>query len=246
MIASIADRVKAVLNTANSASLPLTFDQSRPEFSLLVNENTTPAADTIFSQLLQVGTDKPTPDSDSALLTRLLPLAAAIADDVATPMSVGQPLLDKTDATVAVLQRSLHLPVVMSEAGRQLGERLALMVRGDIQQATIRLDPPELGLMDVRITVQNDQTQVQIVVQSPQVREALESQSVRLREFLEQQGLSLAQLDIRDQSAGQQQAGTGEHDEGSDEASSGLANENNQKEVDEAVSWQQGLVDHFV
>ncbi|MEP4544757.1 MAG: flagellar hook-length control protein FliK [Saccharospirillum sp.] len=252
LVTSIAERVRAVLNTAAGGSLPSTFDQSRPESALLAQDSTlladkpAPAADTLFSKLLQAG-GPVTDHSDSLAAARLSPLAAAVADDARQPLLAGQPIPEKADAVNAVIQRSLQQPVLAGEAGRQLGERLALMVRGDIQQATIRLDPPELGMMDVRITVQNDQTQVQIVVQSPQVREALESQSVRLREFLEQQGLSLAKLDIREESAGHQQAGS---EQGNDNSgnTNGLAAGDDESSAESAtsVAWGQGLVDHFV
>lgn len=252
LVTSIAERVRAVLNTAAGGSLPSTFDQSRPENTLLAQETAlvgdkpAPTADTLFSKLLQTGGTGPD-HSDSLAAARLTPLAAAVADEARQPLLGGQPIPEKADAANAVIQRSLQQPVLAGEAGRQLGERLALMVRGDIQQATIRLDPPELGMMDVRITVQNDQTQVQIVVQSPQVREALESQSVRLREFLEQQGLSLAKLDIREESSGHQQAGS---EQGSDESGDthGLATGDDEGtgESVTSVAWGQGLVDHFV
>ncbi|WP_028670061.1 flagellar hook-length control protein FliK [Saccharospirillum impatiens] len=254
LVVSIAERVKAVLNTAAAGSLPSTFDQSRPESALLTQDSmlstdkSVPTADTLFSQLLQTGSaGSATDDSEAPALSRLTPLAAAVADDARQPLISGQPVPEKADAVNAVIQRSLQQPVLAGEAGRQLGERLALMVRGDIQQATIRLDPPELGLMDVRITVQNDQTQVQIVVQNPQVREALESQSVRLREFLEQQGLSLAKLDIRDESAGQQGAGSERDDEsGGDTAGQMAADSETSDESATSVAWGQGLVDQFV
>lgn len=253
LIASIADRVKAVLNTATGGSLPLTFDQSRPESALLTQDavfagdKTTPAADTLFSQLLQTGDARTGRDSEAMAFTRMTPLAAAVADEAGQFALGGQAVPEKADAVNAVIQRSLQQPVLAGEAGRQLGERLALMVRGDIQQATIRLDPPELGMMDVRITVQNDQTQVQIIVQNPQVREALESQSTRLREFLEQQGLSLAKLDIRDESSARQQAGGDQNNEADSNSAGGRSGDlDSADESAVEVAWGQGLVDHFV
>jgi flagellar hook-length control protein FliK len=252
VIASIAERVKLSLNSTANSGLPASFDQTRPEAMLLngekvLGEKSAPSADTLFSQLLQNGSTRTDTDQETSALSRLTPLAAAVADDAGLSSFSGQPVLDKTDAVSAVIQRSLQQPMLASDAGRQLGERLALMVKGDVQHATIRLDPPELGLMDVRISVQNDQTQVQIVVQSPQVREALESQSVRLREFLEQQGLSLAKLDIRDGSADQQQAG-GDQSDRSGNNGSGLGNgeDDTLENTDPATNWEQGLVDHFV
>jgi flagellar hook-length control protein FliK len=252
VISSIAERVKLSLNSTANSGLPASFDQTRPEAMLLngekvLGEKSAPSADTLFSQLLQNGSTRTDTNQETSVLSRLTPLAAAVADDAGlTPFS-GQPVLDKSDAVSAVIQRSLQQPMLASDAGRQLGERLVLMVKGEVQHATIRLDPPELGMMDVRISVQNDQTQVQIVVQSPQVREALESQSVRLREFLEQQGLSLAKLDIRDGSSGQQQAGGDQNDRSGNGGSGSVNGEGDALEdTAPATNWEQGLVDHFV
>ena len=91
--------------------------------------------------------------------------------------------------------------------GQQLSSRILTMVGKDIQEARIHLDPPELGALEIRLSVDSqDQTKIQIHAQHPQVREALESQSQRLRDALAQQGLSLNEFNVSDQS--QQQTGT--------------------------------------
>ncbi|WP_221799268.1 flagellar hook-length control protein FliK [Oceanobacter mangrovi] len=99
--------------------------------------------------------------------------------------------------------------------GPALGGRLATMIAEDIQQARIQLDPPELGALEIQLTVdRDDQAHVQIHVHNPQVREVLESQAHRLRDALNGQGLSLASFDVSEQSGGQQgsdgQSGMGE------------------------------------
>lgn len=88
--------------------------------------------------------------------------------------------------------------------GSALGGRILTMVQDDIQHARIQLDPPELGSMEIRLQVQQDQTTVQVQVQSPQVRDALEANAHRLREALADNGLALAGFDVAEQS--QQQA----------------------------------------
>jgi flagellar hook-length control protein FliK len=87
----------------------------------------------------------------------------------------------------------------------------------DIQQATIHLDPPELGAMELKLEVNEErQTQVQVQVQNPQVKEALESSATRLREMLEKEGLQLANLDVSDQSQQQQQGDSDSSSQGGD------------------------------
>ena len=93
--------------------------------------------------------------------------------------------------------------------GATLGSRLVTMVANDIQEARIQLDPPELGAMEIQMSVdKDDQARVQIQVQNPQVREVLENQAQKLRDALGQQGLTLSGFDVSDQAA-QQFAGQG-------------------------------------
>lgn len=242
----IAHTLQTVQNSVTNGSLPASPDLSRPEWSLL----TTPAANQ--------------PAHDVAFNNDLVTMARATlnrkADAQADP-SINLSSLTETVETGVTdnrslnarlepsqlergLMRSLERPVQAQDVGRQLGERVLMMARGEIKQASIRLDPPELGMMDIKISVQNDQTQVQIVVQSPQVREALESQSSRLREILEQQGLSLSDLDVRDESRGQD--GQGDTDSGGGSGDSGQSQDWAEEGAEPVQQWRQGLVDDFV
>ena len=63
------------------------------------------------------------------------------------------------------------------------------MVSNGIQQAEIRLDPPELGHLTVKIQIQGDQTQVQFHVAQSQTRDIVEQAMPRLRDMLAQEGL---------------------------------------------------------
>lgn len=82
-----------------------------------------------------------------------------------------------------------------------LGQRLMMMVNNKLQTAEIKLDPPELGSMMVRIQVHNDQAQLHVVAQQPHTREMLEQAMPRLRELMQEQGLQLtdAQVGRQDQ-----------------------------------------------
>lgn len=70
-------------------------------------------------------------------------------------------------------------------------QQLITMVSQGIQHAEIRLDPPELGQLMVRIQVQGDQTQVQFQVAQHQTRDLIEQAIPRLKELLSEQGLQL-------------------------------------------------------
>lgn len=99
----------------------------------------------------------------------------------------------------AMRQAQQPLDMNQQQASQQLRERLMFMMNNGVQRAEIRLDPPDLGSMTVRVTVQNEQAQVSFQVQSPQAREMLEQAMPRLRELMEQQGMQLADSEVSQQ-----------------------------------------------
>lgn len=88
-----------------------------------------------------------------------------------------------------------------------LGSRIVTMVADNIQQAEIHLDPPELGSMEIKMQLNQEQTSIQVQVQSPQVRDVLEANAQRLRDALAEQGLELAGFDVSQQQSESGQGG---------------------------------------
>ena len=78
----------------------------------------------------------------------------------------------------------------------EMGEKMMWMNRQGIQQAEIHLDPPELGSLTVKVSVDSDVASVSFVAASTQVKDLLEGQVQRLREMLAQQGVELAEVDV--------------------------------------------------
>ncbi|ABZ76019.1 flagellar hook-length control protein [Shewanella halifaxensis HAW-EB4] len=104
-----------------------------------------------------------------------------------------------------------------------MNQQLITMVSNGVQHAEIRLDPPELGHMMVRIQVQGDTTQVQFQVSQHQTRDLVEQAMPRLREMLAEQGMQLTD--------GQVSQGSGGNSDG--EQGSGRGNDNGMAETDE-------------
>lgn len=82
-----------------------------------------------------------------------------------------------------------------------VAERSALMAAQSIKFAELQLDPPELGPLQVKVTVNQDQATVSFVAANPQVKDALDQSVLRLKEMLEEQGLNLVDVDVSDQSS---------------------------------------------
>jgi flagellar hook-length control protein FliK len=64
----------------------------------------------------------------------------------------------------------------------------------------LQVNPPQLGPIDVRISVQGDQAQVSLTAHSAVTRDALESSSSNLREMLGAQGFAQVSVDISQRS----------------------------------------------
>lgn len=96
--------------------------------------------------------------------------------------------------------------------GRQLGSHITTLIKQDVQEAKIHLDPPELGSLEIKLQVQNQETKVQIHASQPQVREALEQQAFRLREALAQEGMNLSGFDVS--SGNKEQQGHAQNEQG--------------------------------
>lgn len=92
----------------------------------------------------------------------------------------------------------------------QIGERLNLMIARDMQKAEIRLNPPELGMLEVKVQVQGDQANIQFSTPHGQVKDALDAAIPRLREMLEENGLTLGDVNVSHQSLANDQSQSGE------------------------------------
>ncbi|WP_110456366.1 flagellar hook-length control protein FliK [Shewanella algidipiscicola] len=111
-------------------------------------------------------------------------------------------------------------------------QQLIAMVSQGVQHAEIRLDPPELGQMMVRIQVQGDQTQVQFQVMQHQTKDLVEQAIPRLREMLAEQGMQLTDSNVSQGGGGREQ---GEAD------GSGHQNGTSASDVDE-ISTDESLL----
>ena len=81
-------------------------------------------------------------------------------------------------------------------------DRVMLMSSQNLKSAEIQLDPAELGRLEVRISVNQEQSQVTFASPHAGVRDALDSQMHRLREMFAQQGMNLMDVNVSDQSLG--------------------------------------------
>ena len=101
--------------------------------------------------------------------------------------------------------------IVKSDAAKLLQERVSSMLSINNKEAEVRLDPPEMGSMQIRIRSDAEQAHINFVVQNQQAKEALEQSMPRLREMLAQQGLELGESTISYGQSGGESSEQGEN-----------------------------------
>lgn len=84
-----------------------------------------------------------------------------------------------------------------------VGDKLSWMVGRKETRADLVLTPPQLGRIEVSITLNGDQASANFVTASPAVREALENAVPRLREILQDAGINLGQTQVGAESSQQ-------------------------------------------
>lgn len=103
----------------------------------------------------------------------------------------------------ALAQAQSPLQLSKEQAGDQVSERINMMLSKNLKHVDIRLDPPELGKLQIRLSLNQDQASVQFTVGNQQTRDLVEHSMPRLREMLHQQGLQLAQNSVHQDSSRQ-------------------------------------------
>lgn len=96
------------------------------------------------------------------------------------------------------------LLLTKEQAGDQLADKVQMMAAKNLKQIDIRLDPPELGRMQIKLSLHDDnQASIQFQVAHQQTRDLIDQAMPRLRELLLQQGMQLAQSSVHQESSQQ-------------------------------------------
>ncbi|MFK8020146.1 MAG: flagellar hook-length control protein FliK [Pseudomonadales bacterium] len=86
----------------------------------------------------------------------------------------------------------------------QLGQRIQWMMTNAAQVAEIRVDPPELGSLQIQVSSDEKQTSVSFLTQTSAARELIEASLPRLREHLESMGIELGDTSVEQQDSDEQ------------------------------------------
>lgn len=87
------------------------------------------------------------------------------------------------------------------EWNQSVGQKIVWMVAGGQQTAELTLNPPDLGPMQVVLSVNNDQANATFISAHPDVRDALESAMPKLRQMMNDAGVQLTGFSVKSESS---------------------------------------------
>ncbi|UYK64888.1 flagellar hook-length control protein FliK [Xanthomonas sacchari] len=128
----------------------------------------------------------------------------------------------------------------------ELGARISWLADQKIGHAHIKLNPAELGPVEVRLHMAGDQVNASFSSNQADVRQALENSLPRLRDMLGQHGFQLGQADVGQQQPQQQQANAQGTPQGGGRSGGELADDlSGSVGIPAVVLRQRGLLDAY-
>ena len=205
-------------DTARGAQKIDSAATDRADFHAATNAATTAATATAFSGQLAAARQSDamkTGEFLSDLMSNpaMRPASHAPLEALQTPTDIAAPKLTPSVGTSAWSQA--------------LGEKIVWMAAGAQQSATLTLNPPNMGPLQIVLNISNDQATASFFSAQPEVRQALEAAFPKLREMMNEAGIQLGQATVsadtqrQNDTAGQQGQRVAPPFPGSDDAVSG-------------------------
>lgn len=198
---------------------------------------------TAFSKLMDAAFLNAAASGEKAAQTldaaKLAPTTGSPALEALTRLSEAQ---SSPSARAFVVQTAVSVPVGQPQWSQAVGDKVLWLAAQNVSAAEIRLDPPDLGPMSVKVSVNQDQATVSFTSPHPIVREVLDQQLNRLREMFAEQGLNLVNVDVSDKSFAQQEREKNESGSGADAT---VDDEDELQAVAVSSAINMRLVDHY-
>ncbi len=155
--------------------------------------------------------------SASALMATAEPIVPSSVDRPPVPL----PAIDQTaqaarhlgqfEQTARVpesrVQVAVDAPVRSPAFASEFSEKIVWMTGRQTQLADISLNPPQLGAIEVRLSLHGGEAGAQFFSANAAVRDAIESAMPKLREMLAQAGINLGDSHVRDEAFARRESG---------------------------------------
>ncbi|MGR5236467.1 flagellar hook-length control protein FliK [Vibrio alfacsensis] len=145
-------------------------------------------------------TSVPTSSNQTSVVIQALPTQAPAIQTMVSEVTPNLPSTTESAAATKPEWAPVRVDTSSSKWGEQmmqvLHDRVTLQAQQNVQEAKIRLDPPDLGKLDVLVRVEGDRLSVQINASATLTREALMQISERLRAELQEQNFVHVDVNI--------------------------------------------------
>lgn len=258
VITKSADVTQATAAIANALSKDIEKQASTSAIKAASEKNSEVAEDKIIEQLVMgANTEGVKPKASDIAITTQSTVNHAFANihssnHAAETINASQlaAQLDSiassqiADADLQVKNSQVQLAETINIHRKDFAEsiksKVMILVNQKLQQVDIRLDPPELGSMQIKVNLQNDAAAVSFVVQNPQAKEALEQHMSKLKEMLNNSG-----VDVGDTNVEQQKQNENEQQENfAGSNGSGEKNSKEQQSMENSASQLHAMVNH--
>lgn len=177
-----------------------------------------------------------------------VPLPSGVLPEQAARMSQQAAVSTPSAPPVA---GAIAQPVSSPAWGDMLGDRVMWMVGQQQQSAELRLNPPALGPLEVKLSMTDGQATLTFSTHHLPVKEALEAATPRLKEMFGESGINLGSVSVNVGTSPQQQQGETQFAQNGNAHWSGDAQNDNQlganvsAVVTELRRQGSGMVDYF-
>lgn len=167
--------------------------QPKTQPTLAVTPATPEAEAAKFAGVQQMVRETEGMTGEAAVKPETMPVATAAITHRAEPAQVQ-----------ANNQVRVDVPVGEKGWDQAVAQRVVWLATNNQQTAQLHVTPPNLGPVEIRITITNDQASAIFVSPHANVREALESALPRLREMFADSGLTLGNVNVASEQQRQQ------------------------------------------
>ena len=100
---------------------------------------------------------------------------------------------------------NIETPVSHTNWSNDFGQKIVWMANNDKQSAQLTLTPPQMGTVEISVSIENNNATASFTSSNQEVREAIETALPRLREMFASAGIDLGQTNVSAESFRQQQ-----------------------------------------
>lgn len=198
-----------------TGSLPLTTSHAATSAAASEDSNSLSSFQSLLSGTRQ---DEITENKES-LPTHTLSALSAVMNNASA--ATAAPTASATAMTPATSQINAQLG--SPEWQQAVSQQVLMFTRNGLQNAELRLNPEDLGAIQISLKLDNDQAQLNMVSNHSQVRAALEAAMPHLRTALAESGINLAQSNVSSDAFPQSQSFGNQQESRRDQPQSGFS-----------------------